>query len=279
MPDYCLWCSSVIKVGDTYQMIASRWPGKYGLNGWLNYSECVRATSKNLLGPYTFQQVVMQKRPGMWDSKRVHNVKIVQVGSKYVIYYISSSNDTGYAVSDSITGPWTRSSRPVMDFSNPAPLVMPDQSIYVFGRKVVDGADIALAFRAPSYQGPYKMVGDGSNLLPDNYELEDPCIWWANNQYNVLVTDIHARATGLNKAGIEYYSKDGIHYQRQGTDIVFTKTVEYDDGTKETFARRERPFVYVNEKGQVTALFTACLPAHGPSRIVVQPVADYVPSN
>ena len=41
---------------------------------------------------------------------------------------------------------------------------------------------------------------------------------------------------------------------------VFTKTVVYDDGTSETFSRRERPFVYVNEKNEVIALFTACLP-------------------
>jgi hypothetical protein len=280
MSDYCLWCSSVIRVGDTFQMFASRWPGKYGLNGWTDYSECVRATSKNLFGPYTFQEVVLQKRPGMWDSRRVHNVKIVKAGSKYVLYYISTSNATGYATADSVTGPWTRIDHAAMDFSNPAPIVMPDQSVYVFGRKKSgDGPDIALAYTAKTYDAPYTLLGDGSNLLPDGDELEDPTIWWANNQYNVLVTDIGARATGISKAGTEYFSKDGLHYQRQGTQVVFTKTVDYDDGTQETFSRRERPFVYVNDKQQVIALFTACLPKNGPSRIVVQPVLHYTPGN
>src|SRR6516225_9525856 len=68
MDGYILWCSSVIKVGDTYHMFASRWPLQYGLNGWTKYSECVRATSTNLYGPYQFQEVVLQKRPGHWDS-------------------------------------------------------------------------------------------------------------------------------------------------------------------------------------------------------------------
>ncbi len=62
MDGYILWCSSVIKVGDTYQMFASRWPLQYGLAGWTKYSECVRATATNLLGPYQFQEVVLQKR-------------------------------------------------------------------------------------------------------------------------------------------------------------------------------------------------------------------------
>src|SRR5580704_12059380 len=53
MPDYILWCSSVVKVGDTYHMFASRWPAQYGLGGWTSHSECDRATSTNLFGPYT----------------------------------------------------------------------------------------------------------------------------------------------------------------------------------------------------------------------------------
>jgi hypothetical protein len=278
MNGYCIWCSSIVKVGDTFHMFASRWPAQYGLAGWTTYSECVRATSKNLFGPYVFQEVVLQKRPGHWDSARVHNVKIVRAGGKFVLYYIATSNSTGYAVADSVTGPWQRCDHMAMNFSNPAPLVRPDQSIYCFGRKKDSrSVDIALAFRAPTYSGPYKLFGDGQNLLPNDYELEDPTIWWADNRYNVLVTDIGGRATGIGKAGVEYFSTDGLHYQRSGKEIVFGKTVNFDDGTSETFARRERPFVYVNDRNEVIALFTACLPRNGPSRVVVQPVERYVP--
>jgi len=280
MDGYFIWCSSVIKIGDTYHMFASRWPAKYGLAGWTTYSECVRATSTSLLGPYTFQEVVLQKRPGHWDAPRVHNVKLVQVGSKYVLYYISTANLTGYAVADSITGPWTRSDKAVMKFSNPAPLVRPDSSIYCFGR-LGDSSKVnrGVAATAPSYEGPYAMVNKGENLLPNNYELEDPTIWWANNQYNVLLTDWKGKATGIVKAGTQYYSKDGIQYQLMSTEPVFTKTVTYDDGTTETFSRRERPAVYTNEKGEVIALFTACMPTNGPARVVVQPVDHYYPGN
>lgn len=134
MEGYILWCSSVIKVGDTYHLFASRWPAEYGLGGWTKYSECVRATSTNLLGPYMFQEVVLQKRTNNWDNSRVHNVKIVKAGDKFVLYHINSANQTGYAVADSVTGPWTRLDKPVIKASNPAILVKPDLSVYVFCR-------------------------------------------------------------------------------------------------------------------------------------------------
>jgi hypothetical protein len=280
MDGYILWCSSVIKEGNTYHMFASRWPAQYGLGGWTKYSECVRATSTNLLGPYTFQEVVLQKRADNWDNSRVHNVKIVRAGDKFVLYYINSANQTGYAVADAVTGPWTRLDKPAMKVSNPAILVRADQSVYVLGR-LKDSSDVnrGIGFTAPNYTGPYTVVANGDNLLENGGELEDPTIWWANNQYNVLLNDWKGKATGTFKNGAQYFSKDGTHFQLMTHDSIFTKTVPYDDGTSETFSRRERPFVYTNEKGEVIALFTACLPKNGPARVVVQPVKNYYPSN
>ncbi len=280
MDGQIIWCSSVIKVGETYHMFASRWPEEYGLGGWTKYSECVRATSTNLLGPYVFQEVVLQKRTNNWDNTRVHNVKIVKAGSKFVLYYIDSANETGFAVADSVTGPWTRQDKIAMRVSNPAILVKPDLSIYVFGRlRDSAGVNRGVAFTAPICTGPYSVVAHGENLLPNNNELEDPTIWWANNQYNILLNDWKGKATGIVKAGAQYFSKDGVHYQLMTAEPVFTKTVVYDDKASETFSRRERPFVYTNEKGEVIALFTACLPPDGPARVVAQPVDHYYSGN
>src|SRR5215469_1239286 len=167
MDDYFIWCSSVIKVGNTYHMFASRWPAQYKMDGWTKYSECARATSTNLLGPYSFQEVVLQKRENNWDNSRIHNVKIVKAGSKFVLYYINSANQTGFAVADSVTGPWTRRDKFAMRVSNPAILVKPDLSIYVFGRlRDKDQVNRGIAFTAPTYEGPYTAVAQGDNLLP-----------------------------------------------------------------------------------------------------------------
>lgn len=280
MDGQILWCSSVIKVGETYHMFASAWPAQFGLAGWTSHSTCVRAISTNLFGPYTFQEVVLEKRTNHWDNSRVHNVKIVKAGSKYVLYYINSANQTGIAVADTVTGPWTRQDKPVMKVSNPAILVRPDASIYVFGRlRDAEQVNRGIAFTAPTYAGPYTVIANGNNLLPDNNELEDPTIWWANNQYNILLNDWKGKATGIVKAGAQYFSKDGIHFQLMSREPMFTKMVTYDDGTSETFSRRERPFIYANEKGEALALFTACLVNEHESRVVVQPVDHYVPGN
>lgn len=282
MDGYILWCPSVIKVGNTYHMFASRWPEQYGLGGWTKYSEIVRATSDNLYGPYQFQEVVIQKREGYWDNDRAHNPKIVKAGSKYVLYYISSANETGYAYADAITSPWTRIDSLAMPFSNPAPLIKKDGSVYVFGRKAIGNKRFAQGYTAPAYNKPYSLLNNGSNLLPDSNQLEDPTIWWASNQYNVVLSDFNGDATGIKKGGAEYYSTDGIHYLLVSKEPVYTKTVKYDDGTEFTFRRRERPFVYANEDGKVTAFFTACLTqdADGKERswIEVQPVNNYIPA-
>jgi hypothetical protein len=280
MADQILWCSSVIQVDGVYHMFASRWPAQYGIAGWTMYSEAVRATSTNLLGPYTFQEIVLQKRPDNWDNTRIHNVKIVKAGSKFVLYYIDTANETGFAVADAVTGPWTRQDKAAMRVSNPAPFVRPDLSIYVFGR-LQDSAMVnrGIAFTAPSYEGPYTLVKNGDNLLPNDYELEDPTIWWANNQYNVVLNDWKGKATGTNKDGAQYASKDGITYKLMSPDAVFTKTVRYDDESTEMCTRRERPFVYANEAGEAMALFTSCLTPAGPSHIVVQPANRYVPTD
>jgi hypothetical protein len=278
--DQILWCSSVILVDGVYHMFASRWPSMYGIAGWTMYSEAVRATSTSLLGPYTFQEVVLQKRPDNWDNTRIHNVKIVKAGSKYVLFYIDTANETGFAYADAITGPWTRQDKPAMKVSNPAPFVRPDLSMYVFGR-LQDSTMVnrGIAFTAPTFMGPYTVLQNGDNLLPNNYQLEDPTIWWANNQYNIVLNDWKGLATGTDKNGAQYSSKDGITYKLMSPDSVFTKTVPYDDGSSETCLRRERPFVYANEAGEAMALFTSCLTPAGPSHIVVQPANHYVPTD
>jgi len=272
MEGYILWCPSVIKVGDTYQLFASRWPEKYGLAGWTTYSEIVRATSKNLLGPYTFQEVVIQKREGFWDNDRAHNPKIVKSGDTFILYYISSANETGYAYSKSISGPWTRSDKIAAPFSNPAPFVKSDGSIYIFGRKSINNKRIAQAYQAKTFDSDYKVISNQYNLLPDSNQLEDPTIWWEKNQYNVIVSDFGGEATGVTKDGAQYFSKDGINYQLLTKKSIYTKTVEYSDGTSFTFKRRERPFVYAEKGEKPQALFTSCLTADGRSWIVAQAI-------
>jgi hypothetical protein len=275
MEGQILWCPSVIQVAGVYHLFASRWPEEHGMAGWTRHSEVVRATATNLHGPYVFQEVVLQKRTNNWDNTRAHNPKVLKVGSKFVLFYIDTANETGIAVADQTTGPWERQDKSLLRVSNPAALVRQDGSLYVFGRLGDDRkVNRGVAFTARTIEGPYVPVAEGRNLLANDAELEDPTLWWGNGGINALVNDWKGKATGISKAGAQYFSRDGIDYELVTSEPVFTKMVAFDDGSTETFNRRERPFIYVDEDGALKALFTACLPPKGPARIVVQPLVE-----
>jgi beta-xylosidase len=99
-----LWDPSIIKVGDTYHLFASCWTSEK-FYAWKT-SFIVRATSKNLLGPYTFAGEVFHPRLGnFFDSEGCHNPKIAFHAGKYYLYHLGiPAWKSGVAVSDSVEG-------------------------------------------------------------------------------------------------------------------------------------------------------------------------------
>ena len=96
MSGYWVWCGSVIKGEDgRYHMFASRWPRTQKFTpGWLFYSEVVRASSDNYIGPYIFEEVVLPSRGSeFFDGKSTHNPAIRKHGDKYLLYYMGCNYD------------------------------------------------------------------------------------------------------------------------------------------------------------------------------------------
>ena len=57
MDGYWVWCGSMIKMGNTYHMFASRWPKKNKFpDDYYAESEIVRATFSSPMGPYFFSE-------------------------------------------------------------------------------------------------------------------------------------------------------------------------------------------------------------------------------
>jgi len=288
MEGYYLWDPSLIKVGDTYHLFCSRWPKDKEMIGWQK-SHVVRATSKSLFGPYQFQEVVLHPSNHPWATQGIHNPKITRVGNKYLLYHLGIPQwKTGFAFADSIQGPWTPVPHPVIGTNNPALLIRPDGSAYAVGKfkpKVTrDGRWDAnmQAFEATNYNGPYKLLQDTLNRLPGNFELEDPTIWWANKQYNVICTDWEAKVTGVQKSVIYYTSKDGINYELYSQIPAWSQTepVPMQNGKSLNVKGIERPQVYVNDKGKLVALLASIYPAEGgPTYIIIRPVKNFVPKN
>ena len=69
MDDYWVWCGSVIKGDDgKYHMFSSRWPKKYPFfNGYVAYSEIVRAVSDTPEGPYEYCESVLPARGSQYS--------------------------------------------------------------------------------------------------------------------------------------------------------------------------------------------------------------------
>ena len=179
MDGYFVWCGSVIKVGNTYEMFASRWPTSTKFpEGYRQHSEIVRAEAATPEGPYVFKEVVIgQRAAGKWDSAMAHNPAIYEVGGTFVLFYIGSDvgstrRQIGMATAPSVAGPWTRRDKPLdlglaSDANNPAAWFEPDGSVKLVWRT----ADLRVCeSAAKSFEGPYTLVN--SNLWPAA-KLED----------------------------------------------------------------------------------------------------------
>lgn len=293
MEGFYLWDPSVIKVGKKYHLFCSRWPiGETGMEGW-KQSHVIRAESKSLFGPYEFKEKVILPEDHPWAKQGVHNPKIIKVGGKYLLYHLGIPMwQTGFAFADSIEGPWEILKSPTINTNNPALVEEEGGSIYAVGKHKpkphTDGRWDAYmhAFKASNYRNEFIAIdddiGDTLNLLPNNYELEDPTIWIHNSRYHVLCTDWESKVTGIDKAIVHYTSKDGIRYDLTSHLPVWSikDGIPLSNGIILPAKKIERPQVFLNKKNELIALLAAVLPdSNKPSFIVIRPVDNFIPKD
>ena len=285
---YFIWCGSIIRVDNRYHLFASRWPEGTGnpddlvgiLDGYRQYSEIVRATADNPIGPYRFQEVVLPGRgEGYWGGQSCHGPKIVKVSNMYVLYYQaiacnSRFRKVGYAWSESIEGPWNRCDHEIPlteDANNPGPCIRPDGSVLLAYCTVSLKMHIA---RASAFDGEYETVAE--NIFPRG-PLEDPDLYYADGLYHMIMEDNAGVLTGSVRHGGHLVSVDGIHWRAHDPPEVYTHDIEWADGTAWTARRRERPDMF-NDKagakgeGDPTHLITGVL-YNGHAWCVVQEIA------
>ncbi|MBD3375961.1 hypothetical protein GF406_13075 [candidate division KSB1 bacterium] len=263
MDGYFVWGGSAIKVNDTYHLFASRWPDHTEFpRGYRRHSEIVRATSTDPLGPYNFEQVVIDERaPGYWDSDMAHNPTIHRFGDDYILFYIGSDKDSvlrqiGYAVAKEITGPWQRSATPLefgQDANNPAVLFEPDGSVKMMWRTRDLQVKIATA---PHYSGPYAIVNE--NVWPEA-RLEDFYLWKQDDRVHMVCEDNRGEVSGHERWGVRFVSKDGITgWHPLDAPVMYDHTIKFTDGSELHCERRERPQLLL-KNNIPTHLFTSVL--------------------
>ena len=263
MEDYWIWGGSMIKADSTYHLFASRWikDGAFP-EGYRQNSEIVRATSDTPSGPFKFEEVVIGERDSLfWDSNMAHNPTIHKIGEEYVLFYIGSDFSTflsnsknllrrvGYASSRSVTGPWQRSDKPVINEESNNPAIL------------AEGSTIKLLYRdqklrvflaeSDNYKGPYKILND--NLWPD-CPLEDFYLFKSGNQYHIICEDNIGGVSGHERWGIHLFSENGIdNWKKYDPVVVYDHDILLNDNSVLKLVRRERPQLLI-EDGFITHL-------------------------
>ncbi len=264
MDGYFVWCGSVIKVGDMYEMFASRWPASTRFpEGYRQHSEIVRAQASKPEGPYVFKEVVIGKRDaGKWDSAMAHNPAIYQAGGTFVLFYIGSDvrsthRQIGIATAPSVAGPWTRRDKPLelgldVDANNPAAWFEPDGSVKLVWRTV----DLRVCESvARSFEGPYTLAN--KNLWP-TAKVEDFFMFKRRGTYHLICEDNAGKLTGHDrKWGGHLVSDNGTtNWRAAQQPVAYDDTIHWSDGTDFKPVRRERPWLLIDD-GKITCLFTA----------------------
>ena len=300
MDDYWVWCGSPIKAEDgKYHLFASRWPKKYSFfNGYIFYSEIVRAVSGSPTGPFRFDEVVLPARGDQfWDGKMTHNPTIHKYGDKYLLFYIGTTYPgdgpvadslkdpltptmltrknqvyggirVGLAVADNINGPWVRKDVPVLDVregkwdhritTNPAPCVLDDGSILLVYRSNVPGGTRLGVAKAKDLESPFERLTD--DHLP--LHVEDPYVWQEGDHFNMLAKDMSGKITGERHGGVMLTSKDGVDWILNDNPKAYSRTIRWDNGEATEMANFERPQLLF-EDGYPAYLFAATADGEG----------------
>ena len=262
-----------------YYLFYSRWPYEKQMKGWITHSQIACAVADTPTGPYTFHSVVMEGRgDGFFDATTIHNPHIHKFDGLYYLYYIGASEQDsfektrrtqriGVAVSKSIHGPWERLDQPLIDVSegsfdsgfttNPSVVRKGDSYILVYkclGEKVVVHG---VAFSS-SPTGPFKKHKDPIfTHETSKFVAEDPFIFSYKDMLYIVLSDNHGAFTGIKQALCLFVSEDGIKWKPAQHPLVSDRTIQWEDGIKETLADLERPQIWFDKDGEPAVLFCA----------------------
>lgn len=280
MSNYWVWGGSVAKDEcGLYHMFASRWPKNLPMfEGYKKASEIVRAVSSKAEGPYEFVETVLPQKAvnDCGYSQIAHNPTIHKAGNTYLLYYITSVPKTNpktkdifricLAVSQSLCGPWKTFDQPVLNprvacwdknsVTNPAVCILKNKKIMLYYRSnTKDGIGLA---EAEDFSGPYKRKNNNTVIkIDDETRIEDTYVWWNGHCFEMLAKDISGKITTEVKAGVHFYSADGINWNICKKAKAYSRNVIWDNGTQTVQGCIERPQLLFNEKGKPTHLFVA----------------------
>lgn len=291
--DYYVWGGSMVRGKDEkYHLYYSRWPRELGHNAWVTHSEIAHAVADSPFGNMQHQDVSLPQRGvEFWDGMCTHNPNVHRFGDKYYLYYMGNTGDRqgkqnldwqhrnnqriGVAVADSLSGPWRRSDKPLIeptaDFydalccSNPSVTQKPDGGYLMVYKAIGDKG--SLPFGGPVYHvvamsdsptGPFRKLPDPVFVKKDvAFVAEDPFIWSDQNRYYAIVKDNQGNFTQAGKSTALFESVDGIDWHLSENPLVSRTEIQWRGGLRQSLNTLERPQVFFDAQKPVALLFAA----------------------
>lgn len=191
----------------------------------------------------------------------------------------------GLAVADSIDGPFVRRDTALLEprdcscwdctaTTNPAVAILPDGRTYmIYKSRAGAGQKLQLGVAAAdSPEGPFRRLSDAPILqfADENLHVEDPFLWYdAQRKKFCLIAKDDCKngsqgITGEWGGGFYAESDDCIHFVLAEEPCVYTRTVEWPDGSRTKQGNLERPALLFDENGVPTHLFCATGTAQAP---------------
>ena len=191
--------------------------------------------------------------------------------------YPAPCSDTNVLVSRSVWGPWAQTgilngtrAYPIYETDNPAPIHFANGSTWIMARSwhppgnTTTPIGIARS-TSPSWNSTYAIRPETVPQFPSPRNrtlayipLEDPFMWVDEAQnFHALFHNMG----GCKEVGCHAFSEDGYTWFL-GAD-AYTTTIALADGTNKTVARRERPHIVLNSKGQIAWLTNGVQDAWG----------------
>ena len=281
--DWYVWGCSPIYDGGKVHVFFSRWQGDHG--NWLTNSEIAHAVADNPEGPYEVIGTVLKGRGGgHWDADTVHNPTIHRFNGQYLLYYIgnnlavanrnkahhASTQRIGLAISDSISGPWTRINDTglILDTSsnkkdwdsylttNPALLHHPGGQLWLYykawDRNNDDLRKMGVAF-AEKPEGPYQKYEKNPviSFASINSQVEDAYVWYEEGKYHMIMRDM---GVYNERCGLYLWSENGLDWSEPM--LAYKQSNYYFPD--EPILRFERPQLLMKE-GKPSYLFMALM--------------------
>lgn len=245
-----------------FHLITSQMSHGCGLAGWRPFSTIIRAESRTgPRGPYTFAQE-------LFGTFHHNPTTIYSPADKlFLLYFIGKDVETPVGTCKSqkwnntisvSSSPDLRNWGPVtpllINVTNPAPWPLWSP------KKQTNDMLLAIEknhiYLAQNYTGPYERVREARN----EPRSEDPFLWRdKRGHWHILVhymIDIEEAGKKYPRVGAHAFARN---YEGPWTfnnkTLAYNTTVEFTDGTRTDYYRRERPKLYFSEDGEMRPLY------------------------